>query len=234
MNTARSFGPAVVTGFPDPQHWVVSLHFLMVQSMAYEYLIVLGRTLPGLFSRCRLLLASSPVSPLLFALPSPLIHISSYKYWLLNPDQATVDESLSPQDVKPIHIVKRAMIFPDSIITATAGAANAFGIGGSERADRKGSDTTLQANDLAPQAEDFKIEDLAHEDDCDSAESSSTRRMRMTFAETMKMEYHTALDGIGNAAELENALGPLSAWTEMTLPEVLGTARDIWKNDSPV
>ena len=24
MNTARSFGPAVVTGFPDSKHWVVS------------------------------------------------------------------------------------------------------------------------------------------------------------------------------------------------------------------
>ena len=24
MNTARAFGPAVVSGFPDPNHWVVS------------------------------------------------------------------------------------------------------------------------------------------------------------------------------------------------------------------
>ena len=44
MNTARAFGPAVVSGFPDGIHWVVSYRGILV-SPSYAYILsVLGWT----------------------------------------------------------------------------------------------------------------------------------------------------------------------------------------------
>jgi len=64
MNTARSFGPAAVTGFPYSEHWV------------YWVGPFLGSLLGAGFY-------------------SLLIH---YRYWMLNPDQATMDTRKSPGD----------------------------------------------------------------------------------------------------------------------------------------
>lgn len=42
MNTARAFGPAAISGFPDPNHWVVSgpldgVTFLFHQKNGFQY-----------------------------------------------------------------------------------------------------------------------------------------------------------------------------------------------------
>lgn len=34
MNSARSFGPAAVTGFPDTNHWIVSCSRLLEQTVS--------------------------------------------------------------------------------------------------------------------------------------------------------------------------------------------------------
>jgi hypothetical protein len=48
MNTARAFGPAVVTGFPYPSQWVVSINIIHGRAPELCSLVVLGRTLPRL------------------------------------------------------------------------------------------------------------------------------------------------------------------------------------------
>ncbi|KAF8963153.1 putative aquaporin 1 [Flammula alnicola] len=73
MNTARSFGPAVVSGFPVPNHWV------------YWVGPFLGSLLGAAFYTT----------------------LKHYRYWTLNPDQATVDSKKSPSD--PIATVKETL-----------------------------------------------------------------------------------------------------------------------------
>lgn len=49
MNTARAFGPAVISGFPDPNHWVVcgSFHRNNLSVFTQKILFpVLVRTFP--------------------------------------------------------------------------------------------------------------------------------------------------------------------------------------------
>ena len=55
MNTARAFGPAVVSGFPDPNHWVVSesLHRIIFSVSLKKKIPVLARTFPWVSPRHR-------------------------------------------------------------------------------------------------------------------------------------------------------------------------------------
>ncbi|KAF8151022.1 putative aquaporin 1 [Crassisporium funariophilum] len=86
MNTARSFGPAVVTGFHDlPNHWV------------YWVGPFLGSLLGAAF----------------YAI------LKHYRYWTLNPDQATSDPNKSPGDP----------------IAAVSGSLDAIGDGDQKQSD---------------------------------------------------------------------------------------------------
>lgn len=89
MNTARAFGPAVITGFPNSDHWV------------YWVGPFLGSLLGAAF----------------YAI------IKHYRYWTLNPDQATSDARKSPQD--PITVAK-AIVDTNipSIVPDTANSGN--------------------------------------------------------------------------------------------------------------
>lgn len=62
MNTARAFGPAAVTGFPDKAHWVYWLGPFLGSLLA-----------AGFYSL-----------------------LKHYRYWTINPDQATVEPEKSP------------------------------------------------------------------------------------------------------------------------------------------
>jgi len=64
MNTARSFGPAVITEFSASHHWVYWLGPFLGSLLGTAFYATLKR----------------------------------YRYWTLNPDQATTDTSKSPQD----------------------------------------------------------------------------------------------------------------------------------------
>ncbi|KAF8896689.1 aquaporin-like protein [Infundibulicybe gibba] len=76
MNTARSFGPAVITKFTAPHHWV------------YWVGPFLGSLLGSAFYAT----------------------IKHYRYWTLNPDQATSDTTKSPPD--PVTIAKAIIRSP--------------------------------------------------------------------------------------------------------------------------
>ncbi|KAJ3516515.1 hypothetical protein NLJ89_g1078 [Agrocybe chaxingu] len=64
MNTARSFGPAAVSGFHNPNHWVYWVGPFLGSLLGAGFYVVLKH----------------------------------YRYWTLNPDQATTDPRKSPPD----------------------------------------------------------------------------------------------------------------------------------------
>jgi aquaporin related protein len=73
MNTARAFGPAVVSGFPHSNHWVYWLGPFLGSLLGTGFYIVLKR----------------------------------FRYWRLNPDQATSDPEKSPD---PVAFLKAAVV----------------------------------------------------------------------------------------------------------------------------
>ncbi|KAJ7284399.1 putative aquaporin 1 [Mycena rebaudengoi] len=73
MNTARSFGPALVTGFPTSHHWVYWIGPFLGSLLGSAFYAVLKH----------------------------------YKYWTLNPDQATSDPTKSPDD--PVELARTLM-----------------------------------------------------------------------------------------------------------------------------
>jgi len=78
MNTARSFGPAVVTGFKYNKHWIYWLGPFLGSLLGATFYAILKH----------------------------------YRYWRLNPDQATVDTRKSPGD--PI-VAARTLVSNGSI-----------------------------------------------------------------------------------------------------------------------
>jgi aquaporin related protein len=111
QNTARAFGPAAVTGFKDGQHWVVyTLSILIFSLFKLKWTCaVLGRSVPRIPSRSVVLFAVETVrfvSSFLFKTDMYTLNVlpSSFKYWQINPDQATDDPDKSPGG--PIHLAK--------------------------------------------------------------------------------------------------------------------------------
>ncbi len=48
MNTARAFGPAAVSGFPNDSHWIVRWHFIPLAPFITSYLFLALLVFPGL------------------------------------------------------------------------------------------------------------------------------------------------------------------------------------------
>ncbi|KAH9943686.1 aquaporin-like protein [Amylocystis lapponica] len=87
MNTARSFGPAVVTGFPYGSQWVYWVGPCLGSFLGAGFYALLKQYAPGIWLlRCAHLLPFS------------------FQYWRLNPGQDTVVHSASPPD--PLKAVK--------------------------------------------------------------------------------------------------------------------------------
>ncbi|KAG8212946.1 hypothetical protein J3R82DRAFT_11310 [Butyriboletus roseoflavus] len=97
MNTARAFGPAVVTGFSFPghsQHWVVrfvTARPYVVISPTFVRFSVLGWSVSGLFAWSSLLYITEVVSH-----GFSIDHISCINYLELNPAQASTRVEDSP------------------------------------------------------------------------------------------------------------------------------------------
>lgn len=134
MNTARSFGPAAVTGFPNPQHWVVC-HRATFWDLILIIVLVLGWAILRFSPRRRVLLSIEAVSISIHS--SSLDHLTgafnSYRYWKLNPDQATVDARKSPAD--PLVAVKSIVRSETSVDREKRGRA-------SRESNRPGTTTT--------------------------------------------------------------------------------------------
>ena len=105
MNTARSFGPAAVTGFPYPKHWVVScdLHQITVRYPMTndDLLTVLGRAVLGFFRRRGILYYFQAVSVKSIVISDVQrtdgFRTPSYRYWTLS-DQTTEKSPGDPSD----------------------------------------------------------------------------------------------------------------------------------------
>jgi aquaporin related protein len=123
MNTARAFGPAVVSGFQTPNHWVVRNTSSCVDSDNAEIALSLQYWLgPFLGS----LLGTGFYALLKQYVSSPLLNFStlahgiiSFHYWTLNPDQATSDPMKSPAD--PIAIVQEALVNSNELVNFPLG-----------------------------------------------------------------------------------------------------------------
>jgi aquaporin related protein len=121
MNTARSFGPAAVSGFPSPNQWVVSL---FPPTKLYRRFICLNQYWVGPFLGS---LLGSGFYTILKQFVQPLSVIPYHtvtldktnrnQYWKLNPDQAAVDEKKSP--VNPVDVAK-ARFAPQSAGSPTS------------------------------------------------------------------------------------------------------------------
>jgi len=104
MHTARSFGPAAVTGFPYSKHWVVSGYFrencCALSDEDPLYSIGSGRSW-ALFSAQDSIHSSNSESQTDYCAGDRAYYLFfplSYRYWKLNPDQATIDTRKSPGD----------------------------------------------------------------------------------------------------------------------------------------
>ncbi|TFY72464.1 hypothetical protein EVG20_g565 [Dentipellis fragilis] len=119
LNTARSFGPAAVTGFPHSDHWVYWVGPALGALLGVSFYSILKQLA---FSLCRARLLLTELSRLFSftALQSRDTTISSYDrangicnvppnfvlrvapcsypYWKLNPNQEATDPRMSPQD----------------------------------------------------------------------------------------------------------------------------------------
>jgi hypothetical protein len=109
MNTARSFGPAAVTGFPNNDHWIVRI-FSPMQTLALAYVrypwTVLGWPVYGLSHRDRDLLASETVRERTSPNHCPNRRpFNSARYTHLNAGQDTTDPEKSPRFGAPAVVV---------------------------------------------------------------------------------------------------------------------------------
>ncbi|KAF7967821.1 hypothetical protein HWV62_17507 [Athelia sp. TMB] len=207
MNTARSFGPAVVTGFPDSKHWV------------YWVGPCLGSFVGSAF----------------YAI------LKHYKYWQFNPNQCATDSHLSPQGVKPVDVLKRAMPLKMSLDT-TRVFRREKSPKGSKGSGESSQVTGMRASVLRPQVE----LDLEGES---QRMRFGRRRARMNIQEVLVMEnaleaeklrkLSPSTEGAGNDVGVDGLRGMAShrRWSQSDLPElppVQGVAGDFWNNDSPV
>nr|B0DMR6.2 RecName: Full=Aquaporin Lacbi1:392091 [Laccaria bicolor S238N-H82] len=115
MNSARAFGPAVISGFPEPQHWV------------YWVGPFLGSLLGAGFYAT----------------------LKHYKYWHLNPDQATSDYRKSPSD--PVALLKstaETFINVGDEETRNGCASNEEGVRAT--GDEKSSNATSSRTNFSP------------------------------------------------------------------------------------
>lgn len=102
MNTAKSFGPAVVSGCTVPNHRAVILLYILIaigtdlSCSVHQYWLgpFMGSLLGAFFYA---LLKQYVFSGSVQSLLGDVFDIFSYKYWKLNPDQVTSDPAKSPQ-----------------------------------------------------------------------------------------------------------------------------------------
>ncbi len=128
MNTARSFGPAVVTGFPYNSHWVYWVGPFLGSLFASGFYAILKQYVLAFvaFSFRR----------------STHIHldICSYRYWKLNPTADVTDVYFSPPDpvakVAAVRSLSKSSRARTSIGDGRSGAAAA--LSGSAVDDRPG------------------------------------------------------------------------------------------------
>jgi len=116
MNSARSFGPAVVTGFPFHHHWVVC-HYLTPRWASMINVLteprpplLLGRMMvlgTGLYAiiLCTSQNKSEASYALLTSAARP-VHYISLRYMTLGPDQDAHDPKKSPTDPVQLELAK--------------------------------------------------------------------------------------------------------------------------------